>query len=491
MRYTTEYKCHWCDGTEQVVYCHKCRFLSCNNCIKTVEVIQWFCPHCNMNVESEFCGVCGSEAKLLSKELVPSCSNCGSTQLSDPKTLINNIPSDYFSAISEVSEIIPELEEIYRSLNFFITLARLCRLAGLMAFPQVEQQLTKCSTGLSNINQRGINQLMKFRKEGLFEIRNIKYFSEIDIDNYRSAERIINSASEIAHQFTEMMSFWINEVEQELNKLYSYTEPLRQHYELLSDIKRFLPEGVYNVAAVVSPVSVNIKQNKKGRKDLAYIIFAEDEIIFLPKQVLDKKYRDKIITGTRISYDDLVSYHTDTSPLKGYQLIIKLNDGEIIINASPVVIDAIIKYYDLIKNGEPFIVGSAKEILKIEAELPDKNEFKRAVNKFINIFRERLFGTNVVNEVIKPKFSIKNLKKEYLELKHRAEEIDLMAKNLNVDVDEYQSYRSEISNSLTSIRENFKKLGGHLTEHYDVKKWLDEDDSDSFSSPYPKDNFKI
>ena len=83
------------------------------------------------------------------------------------------------------------------------------------------------------------------------------------------------------------------------------------------------------------------------------------------------------------------------SVLKGTQLDIMLDQGQIVINAPPQVLDRVDEYFQLIYDNEPYMVGSAKKIKQIEAETPDKNEFKRASQKFINIFREWLFGTRI------------------------------------------------------------------------------------------------
>lgn len=480
-------QCHWCKLGTGKLYCHKCTFLTCDSCTETVEVITRYCSSCQKELSSEYCGDCGIETHQIRKEEKTCCSNCGGTELNDPELIVNNLPSDYFSALSEIKDIQPKLDETYRSFEFFITIVRLCRLGGLMAFPQIEEQLNRCSKALQFINTRSIDQLMKVRQEALFDVRNINYFSEVDINNYRSAERIITNTSELIRDLIEMIQHWLDEVNIELNKLYTLADPLRRHYELLSRVKRFLPEGIYNVAAVIPAVSTQIKHKKETHRFIGFIIFAEEELVFLPQQAVDERNKDKIILGKRIPYDLIINHSKQHSSLKGSQLTIKILKGDIKINAPLNVIRGIEGYLKLIKGNHDFTIGSAKEILKIEAEAADRNTYRHATDKFVEIFRERLFGRGPAN-FFEPNsnLSLSALKKELLELKRRANDLDARASNLQVDPDNYSDFRHQINDSINSIQSNFDKMSGHFDPNYNVRKWIN-DNQDDRSNFFDKD----
>ncbi len=473
-------QCHWCKlGNGKLLYCHKCAFLSCSGCTEEVEVVTQYCSTCKKELNSEYCGDCGCETQQIRKETKICCSNCGGTELNDPELIVNNLPSDYFSALSEIKDIQPSLDETYRSFEFFITIVRLCRIGGLMAFPQIEEQLNRCSTALKFINQRSIDQLMKVRQEALFDVRNINYFSGVDINSYRSAERIIINTSDLIKDLIEMIEHWLEEVNIELNKLYTLADPLRRHYELLSKVKRFLPEGIYNVAAVIPAVSTQIKHKKETLRFIGFIIFAEEELVFLPQQAVEERNKEKIILAKRIPYELIINHNKEHSSLKGNQLTIKILKGNVKINAPLNAISGIEAYLKLIKGNHDFTIGSAKEILKIEAEAADRNTYRNATDKFVEIFRERLFGKGPANfNEPNSNLSLSTLKKELLELKRKTNDLDTRASNLQVDPENYSDFRHQINDSISSIQSNFDKLSGHFNPNYNVRKWINEDQED-------------
>jgi hypothetical protein len=444
-----------------------------------VEIAIKYCSICKKELTSEYCGECGIETQQIRKETKICCSNCGGLELNDPELIVNNLPSDYFSALSEIKDIQPKLDETYRSFEFFITIVRLCRLGGLMAFPQIEEQLNRCSSALQSINVKSIDQLMKVRQEALFDVRNMNYFSGADINNYRSAERIITNTTKLIKELIEMIQHWLDEVNIELNKLYTLADPLRRHYELLSRVKRSLPEGIYNVAAVIPAVSTQIKHKKETLRFIGFIIFAEEELVFLPQQAVEERNKEKVILGKRIPYDLIINHSKQHSSLKGSQLTIKILKGDIKINAPLNAIRGIEGYLKLIKGNHDFTIGSAKEILKIEAEAADKNTYRNATDKFVEIFRERLFGRGPAN-FFEPSstLSLSALKKELIDLKRRANDLDTRASNLQVDPEKYTDFRYQINDSISSIQSNFDKMSGHFTPNYNVRKWINDDQED-------------
>ena len=179
-------------------------------------------------------------------------------------------------------------------------------------------------------------------------------------------------------------------------------------------------------------------------------------------------------------FDSVRSHTKQNNSLVGNQLMVKLKDAEIVINAPPSVVDGLISYFDLIKTDmSDFMVGSPKDILVIEADSSDKNEFKRAAGKFVEIFRDRLFGTSPANMPNAPSYSITELKRELYDIKRKADDIDVRAKSLQIDPDEYSIYRSQINESIDAIQDNFNKLSGHFNKTYNIKKWLNDDEHSS------------
>ena len=403
------------------------------------------------------------------------CANCLGFELSDPETILRSLPSDYFEAVSKITDILNNIAEINRSFDFFTALVRQCRIAGLMAFPQIENRLSRCSKGMAQINKRTLDHLTTVRKEALFELFNISYFRKLDISKYRSGERLVNNITESILQTMNFVSDWCDQVNAELDYLYKLSSPLRKHYELLQKISRYLPEGVFSIAGIVPAASMRVKRKKSLIKGDIYIIFGDEEVIFLPKQAINNV---EVMVGMKVPYDEIRSITTKKSSIKGRQTLIKFNSGDALITAPPKVLKGITYYFDLIKSDKPLMIGSAKTILKIEAEASDKNEVKRACEKFIEIFNERLFGP-AYNPGESSTMSMTDLQSKFKDLKQTSKNIDNRAKNLQINLDDYRHYRSQINDSLRNLRENFSRMGGHFTKPRDLDKWrLDQLDPD-------------
>ena len=105
--------------------------VSCKKCMNTVQIVNWHCTTCQKITNGEICGKCGDESQTIDQRHIPSCPNCKSTSLGDPTALLGNLNSDFYSIISKVTDVIPELNDLHRKFDFFVTLVRLCRLAGL------------------------------------------------------------------------------------------------------------------------------------------------------------------------------------------------------------------------------------------------------------------------------------------------------------------------------------------------------------------------
>ncbi|MFV2016805.1 MAG: hypothetical protein ACC656_15340, partial [Candidatus Heimdallarchaeota archaeon] len=255
-------------------------------------------------------------------------------------------------------------------------------MANLVGFPQIENQLRKCSQGLQNLTRRGIDHVQRIRKEASFDLRNIDYFSDLELEHYRNANSIVLSTEKKVNQVTNLMRYWIEEVTQELDQLMRVAEPLRQHYELLTQILRYLPEGVTQVVAVLPPQYMHLQTKKFNDRAECFLIFGEDRFVCIPTSVLDQKKNYKVINGIQFRYEDIIQTSATTSLLRGHQLTIVTSGGKIRINNSPIIVNGIKEYFDLILSGKEFVVGSPKEILEIEANGPDKNKFKRATQKF-------------------------------------------------------------------------------------------------------------
>lgn len=468
---TARYSCEVCSSPKNVLFCRECTHVSCKKCMKTTQVVDWQCNICNKFTNGEYCGTCGNESQIADQRHIPSCPNCSSTSLGDPTALLGNLNSDFYSIISKVTDVIPEINDLHRKFDFFVTLVRLCRLAGLTGFPQIETQLEKCGTGLNGISERGINQLNQVRKEVLYSIRSVNYFQDIELDHYRNAESVINSTQQSVQQIYQLLRYWIDEVDKELEKLVLLAKPLRQHYDLLTTVTRFLPNGVYNVAAIIPPTGMDIQSKKRKRKSESYIVFADEEFICLPREAVENSR--KVIPAFNFSYHDIVKISEKHSLLRGDQLIIGLSEGHVKINGPPMVNSSIRDYFELVQSGQPFTVGSAKDIISIESNGPDKNKYKRATSKFIETIRDKLFGSPV--QEYSPKevrfSSMRELKHEFNRLEKSAQEIDYLAKNLQIDPEVYRQQRNSIKDALHSIRSSIGQMGGHV-----ARRRLDQDD---------------
>ncbi len=400
------------------------------------------------------------------------CANCEGTRLSDPDTIIKMLPSDYFDAVSKVKEIVPKINELTRSFEFFTALVRQARIAGLLAFPQIESTLSRCSKGMGQINKRTIDHLSKVRKEALFEIFNISYFKNIDISKYRSAERLIENIEKAIEQTSTLVSHWVEQVNDELDRLYRLSDPLRKHYELMQSISRYLPEGIVNIAGIVPAVSIRVKQGRHTQKGDAYIIFSDTDVVFLPISAVN----DQLISvGKKFNYDTIKSIEKSKSSIKGRQLTVKFENGSAVITAPPKVLEGIHHYFGLVQSDEPLMIGSAKNILKIEADAPDKSAVKRACDKFVDLFNERLFGVEPSYDNT-PTMSMTDLQTKFKDLQSTSREIDNRARNLQINLEDYRHYRSQINNSLRNLRHDFSRMGGHFTKKKDLDTWkLDRD----------------
>jgi hypothetical protein len=392
---------------------------------------------------------------------------------------LKNLNSEYFSIISGVNIVLPELAELYRTFEFYVTLVRLCRIAGLLGFPQVEDQLERCSNGLHLISKKGTNQLMKIQKEALFDLRNINYFHDVQLEHYRNAESIIRSASKSIQQVSDLTRHWICEVKQELIRLKDMALPLKQHYALLSEISRDLPDGISSVAALIPPVGMSFPQGKRVKKTHAYLVFAEEHLICIPKDISKYRKNNKVMNPNKFHYRQIRNITTSHSIIKGSQLKIALQEKMIKISAPPNLIEVINDYLELILSGRPYTVGSDKIIINIEENSPNKSGYKNATTKFISTIRERLFGSSIQTPDYAPfaTSSIKELRRKISSLQKNIRELDHQARSRYVDYDEYQSQRSQLKDSMRSLQDNMnhlvdKSVGGHLAKEMNHNNWF-------------------
>lgn len=480
MNHDQDTSCHWCSGTVRLHYCHSCTLVSCIACVKNIDIFLYYCNACEKNVNEPVCGSCGNKNQMVDQVTKNACANCESTKLSDPDVIIRNLPSDYYDAVTKVPNILPKINELTRSFEFFTALVRQCRIAGLLAFPQIETTLSRCAKGMNQINKRTIDHLTKVRKEALFEIFNISYFKNIKINQYRSAERLVQNIEAAICQTSELVTYWVEQVNEELDKLYRLSDPLRKHYELMQQISRYLPEKIVHIAGIVPAVSCKVKQGRNIQKGDSYIVFSENEVVFLPVNAVS---RNEISVGCVFRYDSIKSVVKSKSSLKGLQLSVQFKDGESLIIAPPKVLDAINHYFELVQSEEAFMIGSAKTILKIEAEAADKFAVKRACDKFVNLFNERLFGTEQKFDT-SPTMSMTDLQNKFKDLKNTSKEIDNRARNLQINLDDYRQYRHQINDSLRNLRNDFSRMGGHFAQKKAFDNWkldneLEEYDYDS------------
>ncbi len=483
----SRYPCQLCQSKRGVLFCRECTQLTCNKCVNQISIIDWYCGNCENHCSGEFCGSCGSSCRIINRTAKQSCPNCRSILLGDPSLLLNNLQSEFFSIITKLNNILPEILELHRTFDFFVTLVRLCRLAGLLGFPQIEDQLDKCSKGLTLITKNGINQLSKVRQEVIFDLKHIQYFNNIKLEHYRNAETILSSTTKSIQQVSDLIQYWINEIKIEFEKLRELAFPLKKHYELLSEISRNLQEKLTNVAALVPPVGMKISTRKQTFRSQAYIIFSDEQIICLPEEIKNPRKRGKKAQGIKFNYEKILDISVKHSVIKGSRLIINLMDDQIKINSSPHIIEILKKYFDLILSGEPYFVGSAKRIVTIEENAPNKNEYKSAINRFISFFREHLFGIpdQKPPQIPFQSSSIQELRKRIGDLQENVRDLDHQAKNRLVNYGEYQSQRSQIKEDLRSIQDNINSyvdnsvgnyLGGHLAKDMNSNKWVSSTD---------------
>jgi hypothetical protein len=441
-------------------------------------VIEWYCERCKHSRIGEVCGNCGSACKVANQDEKHACQNCGSTSLGDPVTLLKSLSSEFYTIISKVNEVQPELAELYRSFDFFVTLVRLCRLAGVLGFPQIEDQVMKCARGLTLINDKALHQLSKVRKEALFDLRRIDYFRNVELEHYRNAETILQSTSNSIIQITELMRHWIAEVKIEIAVLRELALPLRQHYELLSQVSHLLPDDLYTVAAIIPPIEMAVKTDRVALKTEAYLVFGEEYFLFIPRNVKKLKQNGAV---NKIKYQTILNIKPKHSILKGSQLRLTLQQGVIRISAPPKVIDIIHQYYHFIQSSESFFVGSAKMIIEIEEKAPNKVSFKDASNKFIDVFRERLFGSPALATSDAPlqQTSIREIRNKISDLQNNVRQLDSQARNRLVGSEVYQDQRSQIKENMRSLQENINRLvdrsvggtvGGYLAR--DMNSWV-------------------
>jgi hypothetical protein len=374
--------------------------------------------------------------------------------------------------------------EVHRKFDFTLTLVRLCRLANLVGFPQIEHQLKKCSQGLQSLTRRGIDHVQRIRKEASFDLRNIEYFANLDLEHYRNANSILQSTETKVKKVTTLIRYWIEEVTVELDQLMMVAGPLRQHYELLTQISRYLPEGVTQVVAVLPPQYMHLDTKRINKRSECFLVFGEDRFVCLPTSVLDQKSKQsKVINGIQFDYTDIIDTQATTSLLRGHQLLIRTKNAKIRINNSPIIINGTKEYFDLILSGKSFVIGSPKEILEIESNGPDKNKFKRASQKFIDIINEKLFGSPVQqpdkDEV--PFNSVTQIQTEYQKLLRKIREIDFLAQNLQIDPQAYQNHRNNFKENLRTIQDSLGSLGGHIVKN-SIDEWkLGKDEYEDFN----------
>ncbi|MDH5401156.1 MAG: hypothetical protein OEY49_01585 [Candidatus Heimdallarchaeota archaeon] len=462
--------CQLCKSTRFVLFCTDCTQLQCKRCCRQRQIEEWKCHPCNLQSPGSLCGRCGSETSKIGETMIDCCTDCGSINLGDPGILLNNLAKDFFAIVSSIQDILPDLNDLHRNFDFQVTLVRLCRLAGFTGFPVIEDQLKKCSVGLKLITEKGINQLIKIRKEILFDLRSIDNFKELNIEHYRNADSIIQNTKRSINLITSLIRHWIEEVGEELNKLVDINISLKQHYELLTKINRYLPEEITNVTSIIPPISLKIQVDKHKFNEESYVVFSEHNFVCLPENVFTQK-NQYLAIGSGFSYKDIKQVYLKNSIITGCNLIIEMQKGSIQISGPPQALHRIHEYFIHIISDDPFFIKSPKIIMEIESKSPDKNEYKRATQKFIDVFRSKLFGDPLQKTPLESSpISISELKNQFVKLEKSAKDIDFRAKNLQINPDEYKNYRHQIKSELQNIRENINRLGGHLlnfSQEYD------------------------
>ncbi|KKL17842.1 hypothetical protein LCGC14_2481470 [marine sediment metagenome] len=186
--------------------------LSCANCVDHKSEETWFCNSCGDEATAKTCGSCGSKTKVIQTNLIKICQSCKGNSLGEPETLITQLPSEFFSIASKIKDTYPDLIEVHRKFDFSLTLVRLCRLANLVGFPQIEEHLRKCSIGLQSITERGIEHISRIRKEASFDLRNMDNFKNIELEHYRNANTILQSTYDKINKVNTLMRHWIEQV---------------------------------------------------------------------------------------------------------------------------------------------------------------------------------------------------------------------------------------------------------------------------------------
>jgi len=481
---SSRHTCPTCSTNRNILFCIDCTQISCKNCVSTKPEEVWFCNRCNDDSTAELCGTCGSKTRIIHKEFKRICPLCDSDAIGDPEVLLTQLPSEFFSIAAKIKDIYPMLMDVHRKFDFSVTLIRLCRLANLVGFPQIESQLKRCSQGLKSLTNRGIQQIQLIRKETAFDLRNLDYFKGLELEHYRNAHTVVLSTEKKINKITSLMSYWIDEVTKEIDFLMRVANPLRQHYELLTKIQRYLPTGIDQVVAVLPPQQMHLKTKKYNNRIECYLIFGEDRFVCLPTSVINNNSNDsKIINGIQFSYETILSASASTSLIRGHQLIISTNEGKIKINNSPLIVNGIKEYFNLILSDQEYLVGSPKEILEIESNGPDKNKFKRASQKFIDIVNEKLFGSPIQKtpELAIPFHSVTQIQTEYQKLLRKIREIDFLAQNLQIDPEAYQNHRSDFKENLRNIQDSLGNLGGHIVKN-SIDDWqLGKEDFDNLN----------
>jgi hypothetical protein len=411
----------------------------------------------------EICGTCGSDSVLREEIEHKICPICRSTNIEDPEVLVANIASDFFTTIQRVYEVNAEFTDLYRSFDFMVALVRFCRFAGLMGLPQMEMQLDKVSTALKKINNQAIESLNSIRREGLYDVRSHKYFKDVKLEHYRSLDGVLRNTDEKVIRHLDQIRFWVSEVKHRIELLKPTALFLRQHYEMFEEISPHLPEGVNDVVAIIPPLSMSIRTKKRKEQDDCYIIFTAEFAVFLPRRAVT--HPDKAVNGIKVSYANFFRRERKVSMVKGVQLEIKLLDGSIIMNAPPQVLDTVENYFGLVDADEPYMVGSPKKIVSIEAMASDKNEYKRAATKLVTIFNEWLFEERVQTPQAAPKVempSITDLKNQLDKLERHYRDINYQARHREIPMDRFQNETSMIKDRYASIKDTLAKLSGHF-----------------------------
>ena len=457
------YTCETCRSTRRILFCRECTHITCQNCVLLTEKITWQCENCNIIANGQYCGVCGSQCSKYDTIKEQICPTCKNSSLGDPQVILNNLDSDFFSIISTVSEILPSFAEAHRKFDFTVTLVRLCRLASFIGFPQIEVQLQKCAEALKEVSERGITQLNKIQRESMYFLRQINHFKKIEIDHFRNAEAILTSTLKSIKQLNAMLEHWLEEINQELDNLMLLAEPLRQQYELLSEVTKFLPSGVHSVAAIIPPHSINVKYQAKKKKMTSYLVFTETELLCLAAD-LKGQTSNKVASTVRFPYSAIVKVKQSNSLIKGSELNVRLNGGYLKLIAPSIVIKGVKGYLKLAHTNENFIIGSPKDIMEIESQSPDKYKYLRSTEKFTELIRSNIFD-EAKRALPDKKFqSLTELKHAINLLGEKSREIDYQARTMQIDPDMYREKRSQIKDSFFSLRDNLANLGGHLMQ---------------------------